>query len=33
MLEPVPVRIYKARRAATIARLTGAGMPQDDAER
>jgi hypothetical protein len=33
MLEPLPVRIHQARRAATIARMTGAGMPQDDAER
>jgi hypothetical protein len=33
MLEPLSVRIYKARRAATEARLTGAGMPQDEVER
>jgi hypothetical protein len=33
MLEPLPARIYKARRAAIEARLTGAGLPRDDAER
>ncbi len=31
--KPNPARIYDARRAATETRLTGAGMPQEDAER
>jgi hypothetical protein len=33
MLEPLPVRIYAARRAAVESNLTGSGMPDDDAER
>jgi hypothetical protein len=31
--KPNPARIYKARRAAIEARLTGAGMLQDESER
>ena len=33
MLEPQPVRIYKARRAAVESNLTGAGMAKADADR
>jgi hypothetical protein len=32
MLEPRPVRLYKARRAEIEARLTTAGVPEDDAD-
>jgi hypothetical protein len=31
--KPDPARIYQARRDAIGSRLTGSGMPQDDAER
>jgi hypothetical protein len=32
MLEPLVVRVFAARRAALLSRLTGGGMAQDVAE-